>query len=74
MHSYYFRHDELRVNQSLILNLLEREYFQHFDYIVIICSTLKWNKTYRNRKWIWTDNNIFLIIPNDNLYKILRGV
>ena len=57
---------------ELILNLLEREYFQHFENIVIICSTLKWNKTYRNRKWIWSDDNIFLITPKDNLYIILK--
>ena len=46
--------------------------FNHFENIVIICSTLKWNKTYHNRKWIWTDDNIFLINPKDNLYIILK--
>ena len=33
------------------LNLLETEYFNHFDFIIIICDTLKHNETYRSRGW-----------------------
>ena len=31
------------------LNLIETQYKNHFDFIVIICPTLKFNKTYRER-------------------------
>ena len=32
----------------LALDLLESEYFKHFDFIVIICPTLKHNETYKS--------------------------
>ena len=50
------------------LGLLEREYFNHFDFIVIICSTYKHNKTYRSRKWFWTDPYVVQIEPGNRLY------
>ena len=34
----------------LALDLLEKEYKNHFDFIIIICPTLKHNETYRSRK------------------------
>ena len=39
----------------LVLDLLEKEYFSHFDFIVILCPTLKHNSTYRSRKWFQID-------------------
>ena len=33
---------------SLALDLLESEYKNHFDFIIIICATLKHNQTYRS--------------------------
>ena len=36
----------------LVLDLIEKEYSKHFDYIIIICPTLRWNKTYRARERI----------------------
>ena len=38
----------------LVLDLLEKEYNKHFDYIIIICPTLRWNKTY-SKDWIKND-------------------
>ena len=32
----------------LELDLLENEYINHFDFILIICPTLKHNETYRS--------------------------
>ena len=32
----------------LALNLLESEYRNHFDFIVIICPTLEHNETYKS--------------------------
>ena len=44
-----------------ILNLLQNEYKHHFDYIIILCPTLKWNNAYQKRPWIWKDDYIYLI-------------
>ena len=30
----------------LALDLLEREYLNHFDFIIILCSTLRYNEMY----------------------------
>ena len=30
----------------LVIELLEKEYKRHFDYIIIICPTLRWKNTY----------------------------
>ena len=32
----------------LALDLLEQEYLSHFDFMIIICLTLKHNETYKN--------------------------
>ena len=45
----------------LALNLLVSEYFNHFDFIIIICPTLKHNETYKSRGWVWTDPEVILI-------------
>ena len=65
----------------LALDLIEKEYRQHFDFILILCPTLKYNETYRERKWFWNDPYVILIEPgNDKLFewierleKILAG-
>ena len=44
----------------LVLNLLESEYKNHFDFIIIICPTLKHNETYKSRGWVWTDPEVIL--------------
>ena len=43
-----------------ILDLLETEYKNAFEAIVIICPTLFKNKTYLNRRWMFTDDNVYL--------------
>ena len=35
-----------------LLNFLERNYMNHFEYIVIICLTFSWNKTYQGWKFL----------------------
>ena len=42
----------------LVLDLIEKEYKKHFDYIVIICPTLQVNKTYHVRGWIKSDDKV----------------
>ena len=39
-----------------LLDLIEKEYNKHFDYIVIICPTPRWNKTYHAKAWIKNDD------------------
>ena len=39
----------------LTLDLLEKEFKNYFDFIIIICPTLKHNEAYRSQKWVWTD-------------------
>ena len=51
------------------LHLLENEYRYHFSPIIIICGTLRWNRTYLSRPWIRSDDRIFLIEPKDKLFK-----
>ena len=43
-----------------LLEMLEKEYKNHFDYIFIVCPTFKRNRTYRNWKYI-NDPDIFVL-------------
>ena len=57
----------------LVLELIEKEYNKHFDYIVIICPTLRENnKTYHAKEWIKNDDNVWLVDPMDNLYQWMK--
>ena len=57
---------------KLVLDLLEGVYRKCFEYIVIICPTLKFNSTYLCRKWIWDDIGIHLIEGKDcDLLKVI---
>ena len=52
----------------LALNLLENEYRNHFNFIVIICPTLAPNEMYKSRGWIWNDLDVIPIELDNNLY------
>ena len=56
----------------LALNLLENEYRNHFDFIVIICPTLAHNETYKCRGWVWNDPHIILEEPGNQLYYLIK--
>ena len=58
----------------LALNLLESEYRDHFDFIIIICPTLVHNKTYKRRGWVWTDPEVIPIEPGDQLYCLIEKI
>ena len=58
----------------LALNLLESEYRNHFNFIIMICPTLAHNKTYRGRKWVWTDPEVFPIEPGNQLYYLIEKI
>ena len=36
------------------------EYLKYFEYIVIICPTVAENLAYKNRKWIWHDERVYI--------------
>ena len=58
----------------LVLDLIEKEYKKHFDYLVIICPTLKENnETYHAREWIKNNDKVWLVdSTKDNLYQWIK--
>ena len=59
----------------LALSLLETEYRNHFDFMAIICPTLRYNSTYKNRKsWIWNDPDVIPIEPGNQLYYLIEKI
>ena len=58
----------------LALSLLETEYRNHFDFIVIICPTLRYNSTYKNRSWVWSDPDVIPMEPGNQLYYLTEKI
>ena len=58
----------------LALSLLETEYRNHFDFIVIICPTLRYNSTYKSRGWVWNDPDVIPIEPGNQLYYLIEKI
>ena len=58
----------------LALTLLENEYRNHFDFIVIICPTLAHNEMYKSRGWVWNDPDVIPIELNNNLYYLIEKI
>ena len=58
----------------LALSLLETEYRNHFDFIVIICPTLMYNSTYKSRSWVWNDPDVIPIEPGNQLYYLIERI
>ena len=56
------------------MSLLETEYRNHFDFIVIICPTLRCNSTYKNQSWVWNDPDVIPIEPGNNLYYLIEKI
>ena len=52
----------------LVLELIQNQYKKHFDYIIIICPTLRENSTYHAKEWIKNDDKVWLVDPKENLY------
>ena len=58
----------------LALSLLETEYINHFDFIVIICPTFRNNSTYKSRSLVWNDPDVILIEPGNQLYYLIEKI
>ena len=56
------------------LDLLENEYFHHFNFIVIICPTRAHNETYKSRGWVLTDHEVIQIEPGNSLYYLIEKI
>lgn len=57
-----------------LLEMLERDYMGHFDYIVLLCPTFEWNKTYREWKYIHDPDVIAIPFSSENVDKVIRLV
>ena len=54
-----------------LLIILETEYKNHFEFIVIMCpAILDNNKTYLSRKWIFDDENVFIVCGVEEKLKL----
>ena len=58
----------------LALSLLENEYRNHFNFIVIICPTLRYNFTYKSRSCVWNDPDVIPIEPGNQLYYLIEKI
>ena len=56
----------------LVLELIEKEYNKHFNYIVIICPIFREISTYHTKEWIKNDDKIWLVDPKYNLYQWIK--
>ena len=56
----------------LVLELIEKEYNKHFDYIVIICPTLRENDTHNSKEWIKSNDKVWFVDPKNNLYQWIK--
>ena len=55
-----------------VLDLIEKENNKHFDYIIFICPTIRWNKTYHVRDWMKNDDKFWLTQPKDKLHQLIE--
>ena len=58
----------------LALSLVETEYRNHFDFIVIICPILRYKPTYKSRSWVWNDPDVIPIEPSNQLYYLIEKI
>ena len=56
------------------MSLLENEYRNHFNFIVITCPTLRYNSTYKSRGWVWNDPEVIPIEPGNQLYYLIEKI
>ena len=57
---------------KLVLDLLQNKYKHHFEFVVIICPTLRWNQTYLERSWLWKDDHVFLVEDCDDIFGVIK--
>ena len=55
------------------LDLLEGPYRGFFQHIVVLCPTVRHNKTYQQCPRIWTDPEVYLLDPVERLHDYLQA-
>ena len=55
-----------------VLDLIEGPYRGFFRHIVVLCPTIRHNKTYQQRPWIWTDPKVYVLDLGKRLHDYLR--
>ena len=58
----------------LASGLIENEHMNHFDFILIICPTLRYNSTYKSQSWVWNDPDVIPTEPGNNLYCLIERI
>ena len=58
----------------LALSLLETEYRDYFNFIVIICPTLRYKSTYKSQGLVRNDPDVIPIEPNNQLYYLIEKI
>ena len=58
----------------LALDLLEKEYFNQFNFLIIICTMLKHNETYKSQRLFETNPEVIPIEPGNCLYDWIERV
>ena len=56
-----------------VLDLLKNEFKGRYDYVLILCPTFPYNKTY-DRRFIREDADVIPVVINDDLNKILNSI
>ena len=56
-----------------ILDLLEGPYRRVFHHIVILCPTIRYNRTYQECPWVWSDPEVYVVDPGERLHDCLRA-
>jgi hypothetical protein len=59
---------------KLVLDLLSCEYRGFFEYIVVLCPTIWWNRTYLDRRFLWVDCGVFMIDPGEKLFEYVGKI
>ena len=58
----------------LALSLLENEYRNHFNFMVIICPILRYNSAYKSPSWVRNDPDVIPIEPSNQLYYLIEKI
>ena len=59
---------------SYLLKMLENKYMKHFEFIILICPTLSWNKTYQEWKYMGDEDLIKIECDHDRVDEFLHLV
>ncbi len=56
-----------------VLDLLEGPYRGVYRHVVILCPTVRHNKTYQNVSWVWKDPEVYIVDPGERLHDYIRA-